>query len=149
MAPMAARFIISSTRPTKVASVKYKPLSQTMKNTKSNLIASLATSQVSRLGLERRVAELALGIVSALRDGQLSIEGAWDELFNVDNYTELRRRRASKSLVEIFEYGMELENVAEIAPQSLGQSYDRIERLARRVITASVRKPNHRQKKIA
>src|SRR5207253_2577060 len=109
-------------------------------NGNGNLIASLAASDDSRNALQRRIAELALGVVSALREGQLTIEDSWDELFNLENYRQIRRRNLSKMLSSLFEYGMELENVAEVSPQSLSESYERIENLARQVIASSAQR---------
>jgi predicted transcriptional regulator len=67
----------------------------------------------------------------------LPVENAWDELFNLENYQELRRRRLGRGLAELFEYGMELENVAEVAPAALIESLDKMESLARGIIVAS------------
>jgi len=116
------------------------------KASKKNLIGSLAEGGAARPALQRRIAEMALGVVSALRRGELAVEQVWDELFNLDNYSELRRRRLDKSLREMFEYGMELENVAEISPGSLEESLRSIETLAGRVMSQSRAKRRVKQK---
>ncbi len=104
---------------------------------KDNLIALLAASRSGKPALERRLGELALGIIISLRSGQLSIERAWDELFNLENYRAARRRKLSPSIFELFELGMELENVAEIAPASVAESLNRMQQLAQRIIGAA------------
>jgi hypothetical protein len=119
-----------------------------MSRTSHNLIALLAASRPGKSALERRIAELALGIVVALRSGELPVERAWDELFSLDNYRIARRKKLSRALLELFEWGLELENVAEISPASLTESYDKMEQLAQQVIRLAS-EPRQRLRKSA
>ena len=115
------------------------------KPTKNPLIRALAASSAQAQVSERRIAEMSLGIISALREGTMTVNQAWDELFNLDAFQELRRRAASAPLRELFEWGMELESVAEVSPASLELSLMAMEKLAQRVI----RKSYPRSKKVA
>ncbi|HEX8520791.1 MAG TPA: DUF3969 family protein [Tepidisphaeraceae bacterium] len=99
-----------------------------------NLITLLALSRRGKKSLERRIAELALGVVVALRSGELPVDRAWDELFNLDNYQMAKRKKLSQPLLELFLWGMELENVAEVSDASLKESFAAMERLAQQVI---------------
>ncbi len=67
----------------------------------------------------------------------MSVEQAWDELFNMDAYQELRRRAVSAPLRELFEWGMELESVAEVSPETIEMSLVAMEKLAQRLIRNS------------
>jgi Protein of unknown function (DUF3969) len=106
----------------------------------ADLVSSLAASTASRKDLERRLAQLALGVVLALQDGTLSLVQAQSDLLNLDTYTAARRHRLNRRLLEILEWGMELEDVAELAPQGLGESYSHMTALARQVIGDSLPK---------
>ena len=75
----------------------------------------------------------------------MSVEQAWDELFNMDAYQELRRRAVSAPLRELFEWGMELESVAEVSPETIEMSLVAMEKLAQRLI----RKSYARSRKLA
>ena len=117
-----------------------------MKKTQtSSLIIALAASSAHAQVSERRIAEMSLGVISALREGAMSVEQAWDELFNMDAYQELRRRAVSAPLRELFEWGMELESVAEVSPETIEMSLVAMEKLAQRLI----RKSYARSRKLA
>jgi hypothetical protein len=117
-----------------------------MRNNKTNLIETLASGHRQKKDLERRIAELGLGIVAAMQNGEMTIEQAEGELFNLDNLQEIRRRRLSPQLVELFDWGMQLEDVAELAPGNLSENYRTMSRLAERVIQQSWRKRRARQR---
>jgi hypothetical protein len=74
------------------------------------------------------------GVVAGLRDSTLAVDDAWDELFNLENYLAIRKRGLDRDLKSLFEWGMELSNVARLAPESLPESLDAIAKLARRVM---------------
>ncbi|HLL90736.1 MAG TPA: DUF3969 family protein [Tepidisphaeraceae bacterium] len=96
----------------------------------ANLIASLAAASPGKRLLERRLGQLALGVLASLREGGMSPDSAARELFNSDNYLELKRRRLDRRLVELFEWGMELPDVSELVPAALADSLDRMDKLA-------------------
>jgi hypothetical protein len=116
-----------------------------MKQNRTNLVETLATGHPRKKDLERRIAELGLGIVVSLQNGEMSIEQAEGELFNLDNLQAIRKRRLSPQLVELFDWGMQLEDVAELAPANLPGNYRTMSRLAERVIQQSWRKGRARQ----
>jgi hypothetical protein len=103
----------------------------------ADLVRLLASAGQPKAWLERKIAELGQGVVAALRDSTLPVEDAWDELFNLKNYQSIRAGRLSKDLKTMFEWGMELHTVAKHAPHALGESFDEMERLAKRVIAHS------------
>ena len=105
----------------------------------------LASADQPKRWVERKLAEIAQGVIASLRDSALSVEQSREELFNLDNYSALRRRRMSRDLKELFEWGMELGNVTRLAPESLPQSIDAMTRLARRIIEQPVRKGSRRR----
>jgi hypothetical protein len=109
-----------------------------MATTTVTWIDQIAGSQASRKLIERRIAQSGLGIIRALREGKMSIKDAEDDLFNLDTYRAMRRRRLSAHLIEFMQWGMELEDVAELAPGSLESSYGSMERLLLRCITSSL-----------
>jgi hypothetical protein len=103
-----------------------------------NLVASLAAGCPSRRLLERRLAQIGLGIVSALSQGQMTVEQAGREFFNLRNFERIRRLRLSKAMTEFFDWGMELDDVAQLAPEGLEESYEHMRRLAWRMMRRSV-----------
>ncbi|HEV8605292.1 MAG TPA: DUF3969 family protein [Tepidisphaeraceae bacterium] len=110
-----------------------------MKATRPNLIVSLATMHPSRHLLERRIAEMGLGVISALSRGEINYDQAEHDLFNLDNYVEIRRRRLSSSLLQFFERGMQLEDVSEIGPQNVTSSFEKMNWLADQIIRRAAR----------
>jgi hypothetical protein len=104
----------------------------------SNWIDQIAAAQVPKRLLERRIAQNGLGIVQALRDSTMSIEDAEEDLFNLDTYRAMRRRRLNPQLIEFMQWGMELGDVATAVPSGLGESYSRMEELVLSVIAASL-----------
>ena len=99
-----------------------------------NLIESLAGGGRA---LHRHVVEMGLGIIASIRSGHMTFDEARADLFNIDNYDELKRRRAAPALIEFFEVAMELEDVAELAPDALSVSYERLDTLAANVLRAN------------
>jgi hypothetical protein len=65
-------------------------------------------------------------------------------IFNLDSYLAVKRRKLAPELAEFFRWGMELENVADLAPGGLGESYRRMNRLASRVMTQRAQAPRRR-----
>ena len=79
-----------------------------------------------REAISRQMAELALGVVAALRSSSITREQARQDLFNLDNYLRAKKLRLHPNLLEAFEWAMELEDVAELTPRDLEKSYRRI-----------------------
>lgn len=109
-------------------------MSQTTANSECNLVDLFASSARPKQWVERRIAEMAQGVVASLRDGALTVGEAREELFSLDNLQAIRRRRLSPHLVELFSWGMELATVGKLSPETLPESFDQITRLARLVI---------------
>jgi len=120
-------------------------MTQVIEQPVGSLVDLLASTDQPKRWVERKLAEIAQGVIASLRDSALSVEQAREELFNLDNYSALRRRRMSRDLKELFEWGMELGNVTRLAPESLPQSIDAMARLARRIIEQPVRKVGRRR----
>jgi hypothetical protein len=95
---------------------------------------------------ERRIATLALGMVQAMRHHRMTIDEAWDELFNVKVYAKLRNRHCDRRLLKMFSWALELPNVEPLGEEALAESYDAIEALAESVLkaTAGSRRPSLR-----
>jgi hypothetical protein len=110
-----------------------------MKILEENFVDILLRSR-SRVNIERQLAEMALGIVAGLRDRTITLEQARLDLFNLDIYQAISRHKMNRDLVTLCEWGMELEDVIEIAPQSIEKSCKQIERLAKRVLSRERRK---------
>jgi hypothetical protein len=91
----------------------------------------------SKKEMERRLAEYALGIACALEAAEVTIGQAEYDLFNLDVYNAAKKNRLSKTFIEMLEWGMELEDVAELSPRSLHESIVKIRQLAREVISKS------------
>ena len=108
-----------------------------MNRPKKNLIDCIALTETSKRELERRIAEMALGVATALQNGEMSFEQAWLDLFNIDNFQALRRRRLDRRLIELFDWAMELEDVVEVTPSGAEESYKRIAELAGSIIRKS------------
>ena len=102
----------------------------------SNFVHTLAADGTPRRSVERRIAQLALGIVAALRDGRMTADQARADLFNTDNYLEAKRLGVSAPLLELIVWGMELEDVADLAPAGLPESYGHIASLASRILSS-------------
>jgi len=106
-----------------------------MKNTISdNLVESLIRSSPSKDAVSRCLAEMGLGIITALQQSQISFEQARLDLFNLENYKAARRHRLSPDTIRFFEWAMEFEDVTEIAPDALAKSYQQAVHLAQRII---------------
>jgi hypothetical protein len=103
----------------------------------TNLVASLAIACPSKKLLERRLVQMGIGIIASLRAKEMIAAQACREFFNLDNYLEIKRRKLSKDLVELFEWGMELEDVTEISPDGVSDSFDHMAQLASRVMQKS------------
>ena len=102
----------------------------TMATETANLIEALRTRGMPKRWVERKLAVAALGVVAAIEEGSMSPAEGGEELFNVANYRAIKHRRLDAKVREIFEWGMELEDVAELAPESLPLSYAAIRELA-------------------
>jgi len=74
----------------------------------------------------------------------MRFEDARREFFNLDNYRAVKRRRLAPELAEFFQWGMELEDVADLSPGGLGESYWRMTQLASRVMTRRAQTPRRR-----
>jgi hypothetical protein len=111
------------------------------------MIDEIAQPGIPREVVQRRLAQAGLGVLKALRGGTMTIKHAEDDLFNVDTYRAARRRRFDPSLVTFLEWGMELGDVADLAPDGIEESYGNMEQLLLRVISASLgnrRRPTKR-----
>lgn len=94
----------------------------------------LLRSPVDREKLERHLAEMLYGLAQALRDRLVSISEAEEQVFNFDTYSEAKRLRLHPKLIEAMQWGMELDEVAALAPEGLDESYEAISRLSRAVL---------------
>ena len=110
-----------------------------MKTSRPNQIVSLAAIHPSRHLLERRIAEMGLGVLSALSRGEITHDQAQHDLFNLDNYVEIRRRKLSPALLEFFERGMQLEDVVEIVPGNVQPNFEKMSWLADQIIRRAAR----------
>jgi hypothetical protein len=79
-------------------------------------------------------ATTSLGVVAALRKGVLGTWEATRDWFDLDTYRFFQENSLCQELLELHQWGMELDDVAEISPKSLEQSYCAIERLALRIL---------------
>ena len=104
------------------------------RNTLATVSPLLVQPRVSRDTKSRQMAELSLGVVEALRGASITWEQARHDLFNLDNYLQAKKLRLHPKLIEAFEWAMEMEDVAALAPASLGQSFDRVVALLRQVM---------------
>jgi hypothetical protein len=100
----------------------------------TNLVESLARSSSSKQSLERRLIQIGLGVISALERSEMSFDDAWQELFNLDNYQEIKRRRLDKRVRDFFQWGMELEDVAAQVPAHIEESYQAMRKIAGNVL---------------
>ncbi len=73
--------------------------------------------------IERHFAEMALGVLFGLKERRLSVEQAQKDMFNMDAYEAARRQRVDRRLIRFLEWGMELDDVLDVAPESLEESY--------------------------
>ena len=105
-----------------------------MPTSSPHFVQALLESSESSRAIERRLGAYAMGIVVALRKGRVSIEQASDDLFNLDNLRLVRERHLDARLSELLEWGMELEDVADLAADGIAESLDAMTRLAEQVI---------------
>lgn len=108
-----------------------------MKPAVANLVDSLAESSESKQALERRLVEMGNGILSALRAGEISFDQARTDLFNMNNLLALRRHRTTPLLRQFFEWAMELEDVAKLAPKGLNESYKKLAQLSEKILASA------------
>ena len=104
------------------------------------VVDALASLGSGKGEIERQLAEFGLGIVYSLEQGETSIEQAERDLFNLETYNAAKRNRLTRQLIEFLQWGMELDDVRELAPEGLPESYGKMKRLARRVIAQSLAK---------
>ena len=90
--------------------------------------------------VERRLALAGLGMIQALRNSAISLEEAENDLFNLDTYRLAKRRKFDPKLIEFLEWGMELSDVSQLAPNGVEESYHTMERLLSRTIASARRK---------
>lgn len=109
-----------------------------MRKDRTSLVETLALRSASRKELARQLAQIGLGIVGALEKSETTIDQAEMDLLNLDNYVEIKKRRLDKALLEFFEWGMQLEDVAEMVPSQLPHDYAKMRQLARRVLRNSL-----------
>lgn len=101
-------------------------------------VRSLFAISSSKKEAERRLAQIGLGMVLGLQNAKISLAQAQEDLFNMKNYLALRNQNSNRRLLDFMEWGMELEDVVELAPQGLPESYERVMALARQVIRESL-----------
>ena len=95
---------------------------------------ALAKASGSKRLLEQRLVQLGLGILAALQKGEMTFDDARRQFFDTENYLALKRQKLSSDVAAFFEWGMELEDVADLAPAGLGESYWHMGQLASRVL---------------
>ena len=69
-----------------------------------------------------------------LQSGDVSLPRAERDLLNLDVYQAARRRRLGRDLIEFLQWGMELEDVVDLSPEALRESFDQMRLLARKVL---------------
>jgi hypothetical protein len=119
-------------------------------NSSANLVHALVATTSSKKEAQRRLAQMGMGIVLALQKNEMTLEQCRKDLFNLQNYLAIRSHRMNRHLLEFMQWGMELEDVAELAPEGLEESYQRMITLARRAILESLPKArisNHKKRK--
>jgi hypothetical protein len=79
--------------------------------------------------IESMLAFTAIGIASAISSKAVDISATM-ELFTLSNYQFVLKRKLCEEIVQMFEWGMELEDVHELAPDSLNESLSAIHSLA-------------------
>ena len=89
-----------------------------VKNSK-DWIHSLFVNSASKKEAERRLAQIGLSLVQGLQTKEISLRQSQEDLFNQKSYLALRNQHASRPLLEFMEWGMELEDVAELVPRGL------------------------------
>jgi hypothetical protein len=111
-------------------------MEKTMKPQRKCLVESILAGTPGREAARRLLAEMAIGIASGIEQGRLSVEEAADDLFSLDNYLALRRNRLGKDLLELFQWGMQLEDVVEVVPgpDALKESLGSIVAIAHKVL---------------
>ena len=89
---------------------------------------------------------MALGIVEAIRHGGVPVTEVAEGLFTMDNYLAVRRHRLGADLIEMIQWGMELEDVVKLVPgpESLEESLRSIAGIAHTVLAV----PRFRLKKL-
>jgi len=101
----------------------------------------------SKKEAERRLAQIGLSMVQGLQTGEISLRQSQVDLFNLKSYLALRNQHSNRPLLELMEWGMELEDVAKLAPHGLQESYERMIALAKQVVRQSLPRStstNHR-----
>lgn len=91
--------------------------------------------QPGKSAAERHFAVLALGVVQALREGQMTVEEAWNSGLNLKTYLQLKQRRADPRLLELWEWAMELPQVTKLTPLALEESLTAMDTLARGILS--------------
>ena len=108
-----------------------------VKNSK-DWIRSVFVNSASKKEAERRLAQIGLSLVQGLQTKEISLGQSQEDLFNLKSDLDLRNQHASRPLLEFMEWGMELEDVAELAPRGLQESYARMIVLAKEVLRQSL-----------
>ena|SRR5436190_2222927 len=108
-----------------------------VKNSK-DWIHSLFVNSASKKEAERRLAQIGLSLVQGLQTKEISLRQSQEDLFNQKSYLALRNQHASRPLLEFMEWGMELEDVAELVPREFQESYARMIVLAKEVVRQSL-----------
>ncbi len=94
-----------------------------MKTKSQNRLVDILWASNQKKDVERLFAEMAMGVLFGLKEHRLSVEQAEKDMFNMDAYHEARRQRVDRRLIEFLEWGMELEDVVQIAPENIEESY--------------------------
>ena len=110
-----------------------------------NLLRGVWSPKPRKADIERHLAQKGMGILVALRESGMTIEQAQKDLFNTDVYRAARRLRLNPALIEFLEWGMELEDVAALAPRGLRESYQKMGALLRRLLAKHSRKASGRR----
>lgn len=116
---------------------KTPPKTEKPWNEGRTLVDHLAPRFPDKAGLERHLAQAGLGIIDALESGRMKPEQAWNDLFNVDNFLAIRRRRLGPEIREFFSWGLEIEDVAKHVPHALAEHYIQMRKRGRRAIAQS------------
>ncbi len=100
-----------------------------------NIIEAIRNSSRDRAAAQRKLAEFGMGVLNALREGRMDIEQAERDLFNMDSCRNAKRFRLNPKFLEFLEYGMQLEDVVELAPEAMEESFTQMQDLIASVLS--------------
>ena len=85
---------------------------------------------------DRALAYLIGGLVQSMRASAVTIAQAEADIFRLGVYQAAKEAMVDPRLIDAIEWGMQLDDVLDLAPEAIGDSYDAIDRLCRDVLAA-------------